>query len=110
MELLPHTCSGDGTALAIASRIARVGTLKRDNPHLQQLNSDTASGWSKRLYSAAGLRMSKVSHAPRVSGAQLAELNGVTEDQVSQLLRSLLFSANLPARRSAAQGAGITTR
>ncbi|KAN0086483.1 hypothetical protein V8E54_000171 [Elaphomyces granulatus] len=39
--------------------------LKRDNPLLQeQLNSDTAADWSKRLY---GVRMSKVSYAPLVS-------------------------------------------
>ncbi|KAN0086503.1 hypothetical protein V8E54_000191 [Elaphomyces granulatus] len=36
-----------------------VRLLKRDNAHLQeQLNSDTAADWSKRLYSVAGLRMS----------------------------------------------------
>jgi hypothetical protein len=61
-----------------------VRLLKRDNAHLQEkLNSDTAADWSKRLYSVAGLRMSKVSHAPRASGAQIAELNGVAEGQVS---------------------------
>ena len=58
--------------------------LKRDNLHLQELlNSHTASDWTKRLYSIAGLKMSRVSHAPRQSGARLAELNGVTESQVS---------------------------
>ncbi|KAN0085075.1 hypothetical protein V8E54_001542 [Elaphomyces granulatus] len=60
-----------------------VKLLKRHNAHLQeQLNSDTAADWSKRLYSVAGLRMSKVSHAPRASGAQIAELNGVAEGQI----------------------------
>jgi hypothetical protein len=68
-----------------------VRLLKRDNVHLrEQLNSDTAADWSKRLYSVAGLRMSKVSHAPRASGAQIAELNGVAEGQVS------LYSFDLP--------------
>lgn len=58
--------------------------LKRDNSHLQeQLNSNTASNWTKRLYNAAGLTVTRLSHAPRKSGAELAELNGVVESQVS---------------------------
>jgi hypothetical protein len=82
-----------------------VKLLKRDNPHLQeQLNSDTAADWSKRLYSVTGLRMSKVSHAARASGAQVAELNGVAEGQASLCSFDLPGFPNLLARRSAARG------
>jgi hypothetical protein len=57
--------------------------LKRDNSYLQeQLNSHTASDWTKRLYRVAGLKMLRVSHAPREEGAKNAELNGVPESQV----------------------------
>jgi hypothetical protein len=40
---------------------------------------DLRSATVTRLYSAAGLKMSRVLHAPRQLGAQLAELNGVSE-------------------------------
>ena len=57
--------------------------LKRDNSHCQErLNSSTASDWTRRLYTIAGLKVSKLSHAPRESGSQIAELNGVVEGQV----------------------------
>ena len=84
--------------------------LKRDNPHLkEQLNSHTASDWTKRLYSIAGLKMSKVSHAPRQSGAQIAELNGVSESQVGFILFSS-YSTNSTMYRFAMEGVGIMTR
>ena len=74
--------------------------LKRDNSHLQELlSSHTASDWTKRLYNVAGLKMSRVSHAPRESGARIAEMNGVVESQVSltpcPYLPSFSSSANL---------------
>jgi hypothetical protein len=84
--------------------------LKRDNSHLQeQLSCSTASEWTRRLYNAAGLKVSRVGHAPRQSGAQLAELNGVSEPQGSLNLPLAFPFANL-LRRSAVEGVGITTR
>ena len=87
-----------------------VKLLKRDNPHLkEQLNSHTASDWTKRLYSIAGLKMSKVSHAPCQSGAQITELNGVSESQVSFILFSR-YSTNSTMYRFTMEGIGIMTR
>jgi hypothetical protein len=61
-----------------------IKVLKRDNRHLSEpLSDSTAASWTRRLYSEAGIKSSKVTHAGRVSGARLAELNGVSEDQVS---------------------------
>ena len=61
-----------------------IKVLKRDNGHLSEpLSDSTAASWTRRLYSQAGIKSSKVTHAGRVSGARLAELNGVSEDQVS---------------------------
>jgi hypothetical protein len=60
-----------------------IKVLKRDNAHLvEPLSDSTASSWTRRLYTEAGIRTSKVTHAGRVSGARLAELNGVSEDQI----------------------------
>jgi len=79
--------------------------MKRDNQHLQSLlNNHTASQWTKKLYNLAGLQMSRVSHAPRQSGARLAELNGVSESQVSSTLSTnlpflLFYSSSLQIRR-----------
>ena len=68
-----------------------VKVLKRDNAHLQETLSDsTASDWTRRLYYTCGIKCSKVTHAGRVSGARLAELNGVAEDQVSYICYRLL--------------------
>jgi hypothetical protein len=62
-----------------------IKVLKRDNAHLQELLSDsTASAWTRRLYDVSSIKCSKVSHAPRISGTRLAELRGVSEDQVSK--------------------------
>ncbi|EED13539.1 hypothetical protein TSTA_097950 [Talaromyces stipitatus ATCC 10500] len=46
------------------------------------LLDSTAASWTRRLYSEAVIKSSKVTHAGRVSGARLAELNGVSEDQI----------------------------
>jgi len=60
-----------------------IKVLKRDNAHLAEpLSDSTASSWTRRLYAEAGIKSSKVTHAGRVSGARLAELNGVSEDQI----------------------------
>jgi hypothetical protein len=60
-----------------------IKVLKRDNRHLSEpLSDSTAASWTRRLYSQAGIQSSKVTHAGRVSGARLAELNGVPEDQI----------------------------
>jgi len=60
-----------------------IKVLKRDNLHISEpLSDSTAASWTRRLYSQAGIRSSKVTHAGRVSGARLAELNGVSEDQI----------------------------
>ena len=83
----------------------RIKLMKRDNQHLQSLlNNHTASQWTKKLYNLAGLQMSRVSHAPRQSGARLAELNGVSESQVSSTLSTnlpflLFYSSSLQIRR-----------
>jgi hypothetical protein len=61
-----------------------IKVLKRDNGHLSEpLSDSTAASWTRRLYSEAGIKSSKVTHAGRVSGARLAELTGVSEDQAS---------------------------
>lgn len=60
-----------------------IKVLKRDNLHLAECLSDsTAASWTRRLYSEAGIKSSKVTHAGRVSGTKLAEANGVSEDQI----------------------------
>ncbi|EED17238.1 hypothetical protein TSTA_022920 [Talaromyces stipitatus ATCC 10500] len=60
-----------------------IKVLKRDNNHLTEpLSDSTAASWTRRLYSEAGIKSSKVTHAGWVSGARLAELNGVSEDQI----------------------------
>jgi hypothetical protein len=48
----------------------------------ETLSDSTAASWTRRLYAEAGIKSSKVTHAGRVSGARLAELNGVPEDQI----------------------------
>ncbi|KAF7125749.1 hypothetical protein CNMCM5793_002042 [Aspergillus hiratsukae] len=60
-----------------------IKVLKRDNNHLtESLSDSTAASWTRRLCSEAGIKSSKVTHAGQVSGARLAELNGVSEDQI----------------------------
>ncbi|EED12092.1 hypothetical protein TSTA_001630 [Talaromyces stipitatus ATCC 10500] len=59
-----------------------MGTLPLRFLILQESNSIAAS-WTRRLYS-------EVTHVGRVSGARLAELNGVSEDQ--PLLTTLLVA------------------
>ena len=48
------------------------------------LSGQTANDWTSRLYKACGIKVSKVSHAPRVTAAQMADINGVSEIQVCQ--------------------------
>jgi hypothetical protein len=72
VPLLPHK-----------PRLYNIKVLKRDNTHLADpLSDSTALSWTRRLYSEAGIKTSKVTQAGRVSGARLAELNGVSEDQI----------------------------
>ncbi len=61
-----------------------IKVLKRDNIHLQEpLLDSTAASWTRRLFEKAGIYGTKVGHAGKVKGAQIAELRGVGEDQVS---------------------------
>jgi hypothetical protein len=48
------------------------------------LSGQTANDWTSRLYKACGIKVSKVSYAPRVTAAQTADINGVSEIQVCQ--------------------------
>ena len=58
--------------------------LKRDNAHLEEKLSDsTLSSWTRRIYTASGIKGTKVSHMPRASGTHIAEANNVSEAQVS---------------------------
>jgi hypothetical protein len=58
--------------------------LKRDNASIyDKLSDQTASNWTRRLFQASKIHGTKVGHAGRVKGAQIAELRGVSEDQVS---------------------------
>lgn len=52
----------------------------------KELSAQTANSWTSRLYAACGIRTSKISHAPRVAAAQNADMDGVSEGQVSQEL------------------------
>jgi hypothetical protein len=52
----------------------------------KELSAQTANSWTSRLYAASGIRTSKISHAPRVAAAQNADMDGVSEGQVSQEL------------------------
>lgn len=59
--------------------------LKRDNSHVfDELSDSTASQWTKRIFTLLGIRSSKVGHAGRVKGAQIAEARGVGESDVSK--------------------------
>lgn len=70
-----------------------IKVLKRDNEHLSEsLSDNTASSWTRRLHTEAGIKTSNVTtHAGWVPGAKLAELNGVAEDQVLLFLFLLRF-------------------
>jgi hypothetical protein len=46
-----------------------------------QLSSQTAREWTSRFYRKAGIKVSKVSHAPRVAATQNADIAGVDEGQ-----------------------------
>ena len=46
------------------------------------LSDSTAASWTRRLHVKANIKSSKVTHCPREMGAQLAEANGVPEDQI----------------------------
>ena len=77
-------CSGEPfPCLRTSQDWYNIKVLKRDSAHLAEpLSDSTASSWTRRLYGEAGIKTSKVTHAGRVSGARLAELNGVSEDQI----------------------------
>ncbi|KJZ68132.1 hypothetical protein HIM_12477 [Hirsutella minnesotensis 3608] len=47
-----------------------------------QLSSQTAREWTSRFYRKAGIKVSKVSHAPRVAATQNADIAGVDEGQI----------------------------
>ena len=53
-----------------------------------RLSDSTAYNWTAWLYKACGIRSSKKTYAGRVSGARVAEENGVSEDQVYNFLFS----------------------
>jgi hypothetical protein len=74
----------------------------------EALSDSTASAWTRRSYSVSGIKSSKVTHAGRVSGVRLAELNGVSEDQVSKCL--YLSLCILTIYRSVERVAGTQTR
>lgn len=50
----------------------------------KQLSPQTANSWTQKLYTRCGIRTSKLSHAPRVAAAQNADMDGVSEGQVSR--------------------------
>jgi hypothetical protein len=63
----------------------RIKVLKRDNEHLTDpLSIQTASTWTSRIFKACGIQSTKVQHAPRVKGGQIAEDRGVPEEQVKR--------------------------
>lgn len=84
----------------------KIKVLKPDNLHLMEsLSSQTLSTWTARLHKASGIHSSKITHAGRVSGARLAEENGVSEEQVmknsyvtpqSDICTALALDANDP--------------
>ncbi|KJZ70635.1 hypothetical protein HIM_09955 [Hirsutella minnesotensis 3608] len=49
-----------------------------------QLSSQTAREWTFRFYQKAGIKVSKVSHAPRVAATQNADIAGVDEGQLGR--------------------------
>ena len=46
------------------------------------LSSQTARDWTSRFYKKAGIKVSKVSHVPRIASTQNADIAGVDEGQV----------------------------
>ncbi|KAM4055758.1 centromere DNA-binding protein complex CBF3 subunit, domain 2 domain-containing protein [Hirsutella rhossiliensis] len=46
------------------------------------LSGQTAREWTSRFYKKAGIKVSKVSHAPRVAATQNADMAGVDEGQI----------------------------
>ncbi|EED11539.1 hypothetical protein TSTA_008350 [Talaromyces stipitatus ATCC 10500] len=79
-------CSGESFPCFRTSQDRyHIKVLKRDdNHHTEPLSDSTAAPWTRCLYSEAGIKSSKVTHAGRVSGARLAELNGVSGYQIRQ--------------------------
>jgi hypothetical protein len=70
--------------------------LKRDNSHItDELSDSTAAQWTKRLFALVGIKGSKVGHAGRVKGAQIAEARGVSESDVSILYSLLFYNTNV---------------
>ncbi|KAM4060051.1 centromere DNA-binding protein complex CBF3 subunit, domain 2 domain-containing protein [Hirsutella rhossiliensis] len=49
------------------------------------LSGQTAREWTSRFYKKAGIKVSKVSHAPRVAATQNADMAGVDEGQACHL-------------------------
>lgn len=57
--------------------------MKRDSAYLAEpLSNSIASSWTRQLYSEVSIKTFKVTYTGRVSGTRLAELNGVSEDQI----------------------------
>ena len=50
------------------------------------LSAQTGNSWTRKLYRACGISMTKLSHAPRMAAAQNADMSGVAEGQVRREL------------------------
>lgn len=48
----------------------------------EELSYNSQKDWAREFYNLAGITTTKVTHAPRVSGAQNADIKGVSEAQV----------------------------
>jgi hypothetical protein len=86
----------------------RIKVLKRDDKHLiEPLSVQTASDWTSRIFKDCGIQSSKIQHAGRVKGSQIAEDRGVTEEQVKSFSPHLslltIFSTDLTQRAVASR-------
>jgi hypothetical protein len=71
----------------------QIKVLKRDDEHLTDpLSVQTASNWTSKIFKDCGIQSSKLQHAGRVKGGQIAEDRGVREEQVNV---SFLISTSL---------------
>jgi hypothetical protein len=68
----------------------------------QTAHPGSALSWASRVYQECGIVSSKVFHCPRVSGARIAEENGVKESQVSTSFSMYLIKILTTYGRSAA--------
>jgi hypothetical protein len=64
-----------------ASNDSRRGRTLSLIKYIAQLSSQTAREWTSRFYEKADIKVSKVSHAPRVAATQNADMAGVDEGQ-----------------------------